>query len=162
MAKTSAKAAAAAATPASAPPPTPAPVAAAPAREAKETREPKETKEAKETKETKEAKEAAAKPKSTTKTVLFQKLSDSTKIPKKDIANLFDELTKIIKSELGKKGPGVFTLPGLLKLKRHEKKATRARKGRNPQTGEEIDIAAKPKRTVVRALPLKSLHEMVK
>ena len=66
-----------------------------------------------------------------------------------------------IKKEIGKKGPGVFTLPGLLKVKRVEKPATKARQGRNPQTGEIITIQAKPKRTVVRALPLKALKEMV-
>jgi hypothetical protein len=63
---------------------------------------------------------------------------------------------------VGKKGPGIFTLPGLLKVKRVEKPATKARQGRNPQTGEAIMIKAKPKRTVVKALPLKALKEMVK
>ena len=43
-----------------------------------------------------------------------------------------------------------------------EKPATKARTGRNPQTGEEIEIKAKPKRTVVKALPLKALKEIVK
>ena len=105
---------------------------------------------------------SASKVKPTTKTGIYQKLADATKLTKKDVSNFFDELGKLIKNELGKKGPGVITLPGLLKLKRHEKKASKARQGRNPQTGETITIAAKPKRTVVRALPLKSLHEMVK
>jgi nucleoid DNA-binding protein len=50
----------------------------------------------------------------------------------------------------------------LLKVKRVEKPATKARQGRNPQTGEIITIQAKPKRTVVRALPLKALKEMVR
>lgn len=105
---------------------------------------------------------SGAKAKASTKTAIFQKLADATNMSKKDVSAFFDELTKLIKNELGKKGPGVITLPGLLKLKRHEKKATKARQGRNPQTGEAITIAAKPKRTVVRALPLKVMHEMVK
>ena len=63
--------------------------------------------------------------------------------------------------EVSNTGPGVFTLPGLLKVKRVEKPATKARQGRNPQTGEIITIQAKPKRTVVKALPLKALKEMV-
>jgi hypothetical protein len=37
-----------------------------------------------------------------------------------------------------------------------------ARQGRNPQTGEIITIPAKPKRTVVKVLPLKVLKEVVK
>ena len=43
-----------------------------------------------------------------------------------------------------------------------EKPATKERMGRNPQTGQEIKIAAKPKRTVCKAYPLKALKEMVK
>jgi nucleoid DNA-binding protein len=40
--------------------------------------------------------------------------------------------------------------------------ATKARPGRNPATGETIMIKAKPARTVVKALALKSLKEWVK
>jgi nucleoid DNA-binding protein len=103
-----------------------------------------------------------SKPKATSKTVIFQKLADATKLSKKQVTEFFAELTKLIKNELSKKGPGVFTLPGLLKLQRKEKAATKARKGRNPQTGEEITIKAKPKRTVVRASPLKDIRDMFK
>ena len=102
---------------------------------------------------------SSSKVKAATKTGIYQKSADATNLSKKDVRT-FEELVKLIKNELGKKGPGVITLPGLLKLKRHEKKASKARQGRNPQTGDPITIAAKPKRTVVRALPLKSLHEM--
>jgi nucleoid DNA-binding protein len=102
------------------------------------------------------------KAKAATKTATFQKLADSTGLTKKQVASFFDELSNLIKSELGKKGPGVVTIPGLLKIKRVEKPATKARQGRNPQTGEPMMIKAKPKRTVVRALALKGLKEMVK
>ncbi len=104
----------------------------------------------------------SAKPKASSKTVVYQKLADATKLSKKDVANFIEQLTVLIKNELGKKGPGVFTIPGLLKLQRKEKKATKARQGRNPQTGETITIAAKPKRTVVRATPLKVIRDMFK
>jgi nucleoid DNA-binding protein len=103
-----------------------------------------------------------AKPKPATKTATFQKLADATKLTKKQVTGFFDELTKLIKGELSKKGPGVFNLPGLLKIKRVEKAATKARKGRDPRTGAEITIKAKPKRTVVRAIALKALKDMVK
>lgn len=100
--------------------------------------------------------------KAATKSATYQHLADATKLSRKQVAGFFDELANFIKGQLGKKGPGVVTIPGLLKIKRVEKKATPARKGRNPQTGEEMMIAAKPKRTVVRALALKGLKEMVK
>jgi nucleoid DNA-binding protein len=104
----------------------------------------------------------AEKAKPATKTVTYQKLAAATTLSRKQVAAFFDALTDLIHSELGKKGPGVFNLPGLLKIKRVEKPPTKARKGFNPLTREEITIKAKPKRTVVRALPLKALKEMVK
>jgi len=105
---------------------------------------------------------AENKAKAATKTATFQKLAEATGANKKQVAEFFDALSDLIKQELGKKGPGVVTIPGLLKMKRVEKQATKARQGRNPQTGEPMMIKAKPKRTVVRALALKGLKEMVK
>src|SRR5437763_1308367 len=102
------------------------------------------------------------KAKAATKSATYQKLADATGLSKKDVAGFFDALSNLIKSELSKKGPGVFAVPGLLKIKRVEKPATKARQGRNPQTGEPMTIKAKPKRTVVRALALKGLKEIVK
>jgi len=97
-----------------------------------------------------------------TKTAMFQDLAQLTGLSRKQVASVFDELKNYLERQLGRKGPGVVNLAGLLKIKRVEKKATPARPGRNPQTGEAIMIAAKPKRTVVRALALKQLKEMVK
>jgi nucleoid DNA-binding protein len=104
----------------------------------------------------------ADKPKPATKSATYQKMAEATGLTRKQVAAFFDELANLIKNELGKKGPGVFNVPGLLKIKRVEKPATKARQGRNPQTGEPMMIKAKPKRTVVRALALKALKEMVK
>jgi nucleoid DNA-binding protein len=100
--------------------------------------------------------------KAATKSAMFLELSSRTGLSRKQVAAVFDEITNYIEQEIGKKGPGIFTRPGLLKIKRVEKPATKARMGRNPQTGEMITIKAKPKRTVVKALPLKALKEMVK
>ena len=96
------------------------------------------------------------------KSAMYQSLAEATGLSRKQIASVFDELTNLIKRDVGKKGPGVFALPGLLKIKRVSKPATKARQGRNPATGEPMMIKAKPKRTVVRALALKGLKEMVK
>jgi nucleoid DNA-binding protein len=96
------------------------------------------------------------------KTVMFQSLAEATGLTKKQITAVFDELTKLIRRDVGKKGPGVIALPGLLKIKRVTRPATKARQGRNPATGEPMMIKAKPARTVVKAQPLKSLKEMVK
>ena len=67
----------------------------------------------------------------------------------------------LVAKELGKKGPGIFVLPGLLKLKVVRKPATKAKQGVNPFTKEPMTIKAKPARNVVRAVALKSLKELV-
>ena len=103
-----------------------------------------------------------SKAKSATKSAMFQELASKTGLSKKQIGGVFDALTSFIHDQVGKKGPGVITMPGLLKIKRVEKPATKARPGRNPMTGEEIMIPPKPKRTVVKALCLKALKDMVK
>jgi nucleoid DNA-binding protein len=100
--------------------------------------------------------------KAASKSAMYSELAAQTGLAKKDVAGVFDALSSYIHTQVGKKGPGVFTLPGLLKVKRVEKPATKPRQGRNPATGEMIMIPAKPKRTVVKALCLKALKESVK
>lgn len=102
------------------------------------------------------------KPKPPTKTEVYAALAEKSELTKKQIGTVLDGLTDFIKVQLGKKGPGVFVLPGLLKIKRHLKPAQKERMGRNPKTGEEMKIKAKPARTVVKVLALKNLKEMVK
>jgi nucleoid DNA-binding protein len=81
-----------------------------------------------------------------TKSAMFQSLAERTGLARKQVAAFFDELSNYIKDELSKKGPGVVAIPGLLKIKRVEKPATKERMGRNPQTGEQMVIKAKPNR----------------
>jgi nucleoid DNA-binding protein len=102
------------------------------------------------------------KPKAPTKTEVFASLAGTTGLTKKQIGQVMDALADFIKLQIGKKGPGLFVLPGLLKIKRHKKPATKEREGINPKTMEKIIIPAKPARTVVKVLALKSLKEMVK
>ena len=99
--------------------------------------------------------------KSMTKSEMTKQLSEKINLPKKDIGALFEALDAMIRSQLGKKGPGVFTIPGLVKLRTVERPATPAREGRNPATGETIMIKAKPARRVVKASPLKALKDSV-
>jgi nucleoid DNA-binding protein len=101
------------------------------------------------------------KPKSRTKAEIYAKLAESTGLSKKQVAGVFDGLSELIKNELGKKGPGLFVVPGLLKIKVVRKPATKAQRKMNPFTKQMQDYPAKPARNVVKALPLKSLKEMV-
>lgn len=87
-------------------------------------------------------------------------LSEGTGLSKKEISSVFDELTKLIEMNLGKKGPGVFNFPAPMKVKVIRKPATKARKGINPFTKEETVFKAKPARNVIKVLPLKALKDM--
>ena len=75
-------------------------------------------------------------------------------------AKVFEDLTALITKQLSKKGPGVFNLLSLVKLKIVQKPATPAKQGINPFTKEPMTIKAKPARRDVRARALKGLREL--
>jgi len=111
------------------------------------------------------AKKAAAPVKSfkepMTKSALYMTIAEKTGLKKKDVVAVFDELTTIINGHVKKNAAGIFTMPGLMKVKVVRKPATKARKGINPFTGEPTVFKAKPARNVVKILALKALKEMV-
>lgn len=96
-----------------------------------------------------------------TKSELLTSIADNTGLSRKDVGNVLEELTNAIARHIKPKGPGEFKMPGLFKIKTIKKKATKARKGINPFTGEETMFKAKPARTVVKVQALKKLKEMV-
>jgi len=94
-----------------------------------------------------------------TKSEITATISKDTELSRKQVSGVFESLNGIIRKSL--RSHGIVTLPGLLKLKVVKKPATKARKGINPFTGEEIMFKAKPASKKVRALPLKNLKGMV-
>lgn len=104
---------------------------------------------------------AQATAKAPTKSEIFSAIADDTGLSKKEVAAVFESLNGQIKKNVGRRGPGLFTVPGLMKIKVIKKPATKARKGINPFTGEETVFKAKPARKAVKVLPLKGLKDMV-
>ena len=102
---------------------------------------------------------AASKPR--TKSQIFSMISEHTGLAKKDVTNVFECLEKAISADMGSRGPKVFTVPNLMKVTVKRKPATKARKGINPFTGEEMMFKAKPARNVVKVRALKKLKDMV-
>ena len=94
------------------------------------------------------------------KTQMLTQISEKTELSRKQVQAVLDELTNIIEGHVKKKGAGEFVLPGLLKITTVKKPATKARKGINPFTGEEVMFKAKPASTSVKVRPLKKLKEM--
>lgn len=102
---------------------------------------------------------AAAKVKATTKSGMIKNLSETTGLAKKDVTALLDALADHIRGDLGKKGVGVFTLPGLCKFKLDVKKAVPAGERKDPFSGQMKFYPAKPAKKVVKARPVKALKD---
>lgn len=112
-------------------------------------------------KETKETKEKAAGPKAMPKSTVYKEIAEKTELQPKQVAAVFEALEELIKEQLtGKKSPGLFAIPNLVKFKLVKKGATKA--GKRMVAGREVQVAAKPASTRVKAVILKSLKEMNK
>lgn len=103
----------------------------------------------------------AALGKAPTKTEVLNAIAEDTGLARKEVAGVLDSLSGQIAKALAKRGPGQFTIPGLCKIVRHYKPATKERTGPSPFTGEIITFKAKPATNVVKVRPLKNLKDMV-
>ena len=87
-----------------------------------------------------------------TQSQMIAAVADRAEMSKADAKRALDALDEIILGELG--NAQKVRLGGLVQLTVRVKPAQKKRKGRNPATGEEIDVAAKPASVDVRARPL--------
>lgn len=92
-----------------------------------------------------------------TQTQLVNAVAERAQLPKTEAKRAIAALEEIILEEVG--NAQKVRIGGLVQLTVRLKPATKARKGRNPATGEEITIAAKPASVDVRARPLAKLKE---
>jgi nucleoid DNA-binding protein len=79
-------------------------------------------------------------PKTLSKSEIINAIAENTGLARKQVNSVFAALSTQIESAVGKKGPGVFALPGLVK----------------------ITVKAKPARNVIKVRPLKALKDMAK
>ena len=94
-----------------------------------------------------------------TKSDVVAQICEDAELSRKQVGAVFESLNGIIKKSL--RAHGMFTLPGLLKMKVVKKPATKAREGINPFTKEKMMFKAKPASKKIRLLPLKSLKALV-
>ena len=87
-----------------------------------------------------------------TQSQMIAAVADRTEMSKADAKRALDALDEIVLQELG--NAQKVRLGGLVQLTVRVKPATKKRTGRNPATGDEITIAAKPASVDVRARPL--------
>lgn len=97
-----------------------------------------------------------------TKSEIFANIAEATELSRKQVSAVFESLSEQVAKSVGKKGPGIFVVPGLMKITVITKPATKARKGINPFTKEEVVFKAKPARKVIKVRPLKALKDMAK
>ncbi|HTU32113.1 MAG TPA: HU family DNA-binding protein [Solirubrobacteraceae bacterium] len=83
---------------------------------------------------------------------LIAAVADRAELTKADAKRAIAALDEIILEEIG--NAQKVRIGGLVQLTVRIKPAQKKRKGRNPATGEEIDIAAKPASVDLRARPL--------
>ena len=87
-----------------------------------------------------------------TQAQLVAAVADRTELSKADAKRALAALEDIVLQELG--NAQKVRIGGLVQLTVRVKPAQKKRKGRNPATGEEIEIAAKPASVDLRARPL--------
>jgi nucleoid DNA-binding protein len=97
-----------------------------------------------------------------TKSEIFASIAETTELSRKQVASVFEALAGLIKKNVGKKGPGTFAVPGLMKIVVIQKPAVKAHKGINPFTKQEQMFKAKPARRVIKVRPMKALKDMAK
>ncbi len=91
----------------------------------------------------------------------IRQIAAGTELKPRQVKEVFEALTALIAADLSKRGCGEFNFNGLMKLRTVNKPATSARKGRNPFTGEDIMIKAKPASRKVRVRALRTLNGLI-
>src|SRR5436190_22851429 len=104
------------------------------------------------------------KAKSLTKSQIYDAVAQESEFSRADVKKFFAALESVIRDQLGRKGPGVITIPGVIKLKAVKKAATKGGEQRpNPfKPGEFIITKPKPASVKVRGMGLKAFTEALK
>jgi nucleoid DNA-binding protein len=100
--------------------------------------------------------------KAPSKTEVLTSIANKTGLAKKEVAAVLEALADQIQKSLGSRGPGVFAIPGLVKIEKRKIPAKPARFGvPNPfKPGELMDVPAKAACTKVKVRALKNLKAM--
>ena len=98
-----------------------------------------------------------------TKSQIFAEIAENTGLTRRQVSDVFENLSVIMDRHVKKRSIGQFTLPGLLKVKTVKRPARKAQKNvPNPfRPGETMDVAARPASVRVKITPLKKLKDMV-
>ena|SRR3989338_8586869 len=94
-----------------------------------------------------------------TKSEFVNAVATKSNLTKKQVNLMFEAMGIVVAQQIGKKGPGQVTVPGLVKLVVVVKPAVPERQGINPFTKQPTVFKAKPERKVVKARPVKAVKD---
>merc|ERR1719253_109763 len=100
---------------------------------------------------------AASTNKALTKGAMIKDIAAEHELKTKEVSQIFESLAAIATKEVKKNG--IFTLPGLCRIKTRNKPATKA--GTRMAFGQMMKVKAKPARTVVKAFPVAALKAQI-
>merc|ERR1712066_188525 len=89
------------------------------------------------------------------KKAIAEQIATACELKKTQCAKMLDSLVAIATAEV--KETGVFSLPGVLRLKTRTKPATKA--GKREIFGKVVMVKAKPAKKIVKAFPAKSIKD---
>merc|ERR1712066_359492 len=92
-----------------------------------------------------------------TKGAIAEALATSCELKKSVCSKVIDSLAEIATKEVGK--TGLFSIPGLCRLKIRNKPATKA--GKREVFGKVVMVKAKPARKIVKAFPAAALKNSI-
>merc|ERR1711924_523466 len=95
--------------------------------------------------------------KAMTKGAMVKDIATEHSLKNKEVSLVFESLAAIAAKEVKK--TGVFTIPGLCRIKTRVKPATKA--GVRMAFGKEMKVKAKPARTVVKAFAVAALKKQI-
>merc|ERR1712176_1368747 len=95
--------------------------------------------------------------KAMTKGQITKKLAEERGLKQKASSDLLKSFVEIASKEVKK--TGVFSIPGLCRIKTHTKPATKA--GVRTMFGKEVKVKAKPAKTVVKVYPAAALKKQI-
>ena len=84
-------------------------------------------------------------------------LATAAELKKAQVSKVLDHLAVVAAAELKK--AGIFTIPGVARIKTRTKPATKA--GKRLMFGKEVVVKAQPAKTVVKAFPVAALKASV-
>merc|ERR1719335_2167947 len=95
--------------------------------------------------------------KAMTKGAMTKKLSGDHSLKQKTVSEVINSMVAIATKEV--KSTGIFTLPGLCRIKTRLKSATKA--GVRMMFGKETKVKARPAITIVKAYPVAALKKQI-